>query len=410
MGVAYHDDVNHDVLAKSLRWWRRLSAWMKFVLATAALITVAFGSHQWWTFCDRDCRAERLLLASQVVPVVRGMPPYVPRPQIEAILADAIGHTDQTYVALIGPRGVGKTRVVEAAVANRTGVVRLDLGGRLESREVVYRAIFRELGDKLADEFSDFGVGVVTRLFQRVKVQHRRLHPAAVDWVPTVIAEVRTGGDQHDVIYDIATAFKALNTDRRSCRVILVLSDADAAFGLPSDGDRQTLVWVDDFTIDEANQFFDNVGCLPLRPHLDGNNTDLNEQLRRRLFEHVGTRPSKLEFVAKQLARVPIATLDERVDALISEQMTQATRVLGNLFKQNASPSGAEFRSLVETMLQTPDHAVPTATLNGDLGIPEVATKVLKKYHALMYHVPSGKYRFNSPTFLHAARKLLNKT
>ncbi len=177
-----------------------------------------------------------------------------------------------------------KTRVVEAAVANQTGVVRLDLGGRLESREVVYRAIFQELGDKLADEFSDFGVSVVTRLFQRVKAQHRRLHPAAIDWVPTVIAEVRTGGDQHDVIYDIATAFKALNTDRRSCRVILVLSDADAAFGLPVDEDRQALIWIDDFTIDEAMRFLDNVGCLPLHRRIDSNGTDLNEQLRRSIL------------------------------------------------------------------------------------------------------------------------------
>jgi hypothetical protein len=80
------------------------------------------------------------------------------------------------------------------------------------------------------------------------------------------------------------------------------------------------------------------------------------------------------------------------------------------LFKQNASPSGAEFRSLVETMLQTPDHAVPTATLNGDLGIASRASKVLKEFHALMYHVPSRTYRFYSPAYLHAARKMLDKT
>jgi len=359
--------------------------------------------------CDRDCRAERLLLSREVVPVVEGMPPYVPRPQIEAILAHAIGHTDQTYVALIGPRGVGKTRVVEAAVANQTGVVRLDLGGRLESREVVYRAIFQELGDKLADEFSDFGVGVVTRLFQRVKAQHRRLHPAAVDWVPTVIAEVRTGGDQHDVIYDIATAFKALNTDRRSCRVILVLSDADAAFGLPMDERRQTLVWIDDFTIDEAAQFLDNVGCLPLHRRIDSNGTDLNEQLRRRLFAFVGTRPSTLESIATMLADVPPASLDERVDKFIVAELAQADDVLRRLFAQSASPSGAEFRRLVETLLQSPELAVSPKQLSGDLAVPDVATKVLKRYHALLFHHPSRTYRFYSPTYVHAARNLIEE-
>lgn len=45
------------------------------------------------------------------------------------------------------------------------------------------------------------------------------------------------------------------------------------------------------------------------------------------------------------------------------------------------------------------------ATLNGDLGIPEVASKVLKELHALMYHVPSDTYRFFSPAYFHAAKR-----
>jgi hypothetical protein len=43
----------------------------------------------------------------------------------------------------------------------------------------------------------------------------------------------------------------------------------------------------------------------------------------------------------------------------------------------------------------------------GDLGIASRASKVLKEFHALMYHVPSRTYRFYSPTFSHAARNLL---
>jgi hypothetical protein len=378
----------------------RDNSWLALAGALVALAASFYGVYR-WAACDSDCRAERLLLASQIDPVV-GMPPYVPRPQLEAILADVVGHADLSYVAMIGPRGAGKTRVVMAAVANRTGVVQLDLGERFKSREVVYRAILLALGENVAPALRDVSIEAVTRLFERVKVQHRRLHPAAVDWVPTVIAEVRIGLDDHKVIRDVVAALRPL---KRSCRVILLLCDPDDAFGLPNDGFEQTLVWVDDFTIGEANQFFDNVGCLPLRQRFDANNTDLNEQLRRRLFEFVGTRPSALESVAAQLARGPIASLAERVDALISEQIEHATHVLGTLFAQSASPSGAEFRSLVETMLQTPGHAVPAATLSGDLGIPEVASKVLKDFHALMYHVPSDTYRFFSPAYFHAAKR-----
>ena len=84
------------------------------------------------SFCDRDCRAEHIVLTRQVKPVVRGMPPYVRRPLIEAALEHVIGHIDQSYVVLVGPRGAGKTRVVEAAVANKTGV----LGCGLSTRKV----------------------------------------------------------------------------------------------------------------------------------------------------------------------------------------------------------------------------------------------------------------------------------
>jgi hypothetical protein len=89
------------------------------VVALAALMVALYCGYTWATSCDRDCRAERLLLSHQVVPAVHGMPPCTPRPDIEAILTGVIGHSDQSYVVLTGPRGAGKTRVVEMAASNR---------------------------------------------------------------------------------------------------------------------------------------------------------------------------------------------------------------------------------------------------------------------------------------------------
>jgi hypothetical protein len=215
--VANDVDVDHNVLARRVRTSQWRDAWITWIVmpAAASLIGALYGGYQWSTApepCDRDCRAAHLLLASHIVPVVRGMPPYVPRPLVEATLATAIGHLGQSYVVMIGPRGAGKTRVVEAAVANRTGVVRLDLGQRLQTRDDVYRAIFAELSFKLAGEFPYFGISVVTRVFQRVASLHLQRHPDAVDWVPTVIVELRTGGEDDDrsVTNAVATALKPL--------------------------------------------------------------------------------------------------------------------------------------------------------------------------------------------------------
>jgi hypothetical protein len=77
---------------------------------------------------------------------------------------------------------------------------------------------------------------------------------------------------------------------------------------------RQTLVWVDDFTIDQASIFFDNVGCLALGERFDANGTDLNKQLRLRLFESIGTQPSALENIANDLANVAPDSLAKHVD------------------------------------------------------------------------------------------------
>ena len=53
-----------------------------------------------------------------------------------------------------------------------------------------------------------------------------------------------------------------MTVDLEAAHVILVLSDGIAAFALPNDPDRQTLVWVDDFTPDEAVTYLDGRGCM----------------------------------------------------------------------------------------------------------------------------------------------------
>ena len=158
---------------------------------------------------------------------------------------------------------------------------------------------------------------------------------------------------------------------------ILVLSDTDAAFGLPMDERRQTLVWIDDFTIDEAAQFLDNVGCLPLHRRIDSNGTDLNEQLRRRLFAFVGTRPSTLESIATMLADVPPASLDEFIVAelaqaddvaslVCAERVTERCRVsaLGRDAAAVARAQAAQWRSGGARRRHQGAEAVPRASLS----------------------------------------------
>jgi hypothetical protein len=63
-----------------------------------------------------------------------------------------------------------------------------------------------------------------------------------------------------------------------------VLSDADAAFELPPDEARQRIIWVEDFTKAEANQYLNNAKFLSGK-----------YEKRDEIFESIGTRAAVLE-------------------------------------------------------------------------------------------------------------------
>jgi hypothetical protein len=86
---------------------------------------------------------------------------------------------------------------------------------------------------------------------------------------------------------DVAQQAKHIVVDNDMARCILVLSDATLVFALHSDdAKRRTLLYVDSFTVDEANQF------------LDRQQSPWNASFRSQFFEKIGTRPSSFPHAA----------------------------------------------------------------------------------------------------------------
>jgi hypothetical protein len=86
---------------------------------------------------------------------------------------------------------------------------------------------------------------------------------------------------------DVAQQAKHIVVDNDMARCILVLSDATLVFALHSDdAKRRTLLYVDSFTVDEANQF------------LDRQQSPWNVSFRSQFFEKIGTRPSSFPHAA----------------------------------------------------------------------------------------------------------------
>jgi hypothetical protein len=350
---------------------------------------------EFWNGTPRDaCIAA--ILASTVgdLPVS-----YVSRPGLTELIGGYIGTAGLHYLVVVGPRGCGKSVGVVAAAINHTGVIRVTFS---ESRGSVNSQILQKVCPEYPLHGTTLDEDLLGGIFQAASEKYAKQHSDA-KWVPTVIAEVDSETADSSVA-KVAKAMKRLGSDTKSCRSIVVLSDALTAFALPGDDARIELLWVEDFTLQEAHTYLNVTGMLPLSVNMsDG--TDLNRAWRESVFDRVGTRPAWLESLVTKV-RDPATELEPFVEDVLHD----ARDIVGRLIKDDPSmkiPTGSDMKRLVTAMLKSPTNTVEAETLNGILGKPNEVAPLMKKYHALMYHHPSKTYRFYTPAFLHAARRLV---
>jgi archaellum biogenesis ATPase FlaH len=179
----------------------------------------------------------------------------------------------------------------------------------------------------------------------------------------------------------------------------MVLSDANAAFSLPPDEARQEIIWVDDFSDAEANQFLDHANFLAGKT-----------EKRNEIFARIGTRPAVL---AKMLDEGNLHFLtagEANVDAFVEDLVVRARSTLKTLlslkFSQNPD-TAVNFMAIHEALLKTPT-GVPAETFEDDgaTGIPKNVCVYLRDFHAFLYHYPSMQYRYAGKEYESAARQL----
>jgi hypothetical protein len=235
-------------------------------------------------------------------------------------------------------------------------------------------------------------------LFNNTKQLARKSKGFPSDWVPTIVVELdRVTTDES--VRTIARDIKLLCSDTRSCRGVLVLSDALAAFAIPKDP-RARFFWVDDFTEDLAHQYFDALNYLTDSSHTSGScqgtefcpELSANYSLRAKIFSTIGTRVSDLEYI---VANTKSNT--DLIDSYISERISECKLTLKALFSHKGEPSGADFKEAARLILKSPTKSVEAASLiNNGLVKAAYAATVLKENHGLLFHIPSKHYRFYS--------------
>lgn len=321
---------------------------------------------------------------------------YVERKQTEAELKVVVGQPSSKYTAVIGPRGSGKSSVVRRVLEGVAGCVRVQLHTANQA-DNVFSLILKAAGAPQAfcNDFTgvDQMKPVLAACAERMaKEKHQQQR------VPTIVIEVGRGIDNR-TITSIARDAKDL-TELGNVSVILVLSEASAAFALPQDPARQNFVWVEDFTRDEADILLDKHKVLV---------GDVVS--RQQLYEELGTRPADLIAAIEGKEREAcLAYARKRIAAA-----KQELQLISNLQFPGLDPpmSGKDLKALIDKLLVAPRHSVPSEDLlPGPAANPKAVTLAMKTQtssHIILYHQPTMSYRFFSQHHLVAARELAQK-
>ena len=224
---------------------------------------------------------------------------------------------EKEYMIVEGPRGSGKTTGVLLALSGKPGVLRV----KVTSEAVACVEIAKAL--RIPD-------GVANAMTQTMleDVLHKT-KKAAKGACPTIVVEFNRNAESDGYGKEQVSVLKEVCVDKRLANVVIVLSDADAAFAMPEDIARQEKVWLDDFTQVDADTFLDKLGA---------------PQARDELFYQVGTRPM-------QLVRAFEKGFTEYI-ALEQGQAAKNIRELLYLKGPTDDASGPAFKQLIIDLLE----------------------------------------------------------
>lgn len=307
---------------------------------------------------------------------------------------DATVGNPAAYLVVEGPRGCGKSTLVERAASGRDGVICVTFNGPCN--------VFETIGARLG--VNDLTVRNEHALTDVIMKAVELREPYDPLWRPTILAEVERGATDEDVS-TVARALKRLCVDCRAAHVVILLSEANAAFALPSDPYRQRFLWVEDFSEDEAHAYLDARDFLmPATDAVGEKGRGTSGDRRALLFSQVGTRLAALS--------AAVSMGPSNLERFITACQLEADKDLAGLI--NFRPTNPEvecsdgkaFEWLVrELLLVSDDEGVPRASTAQFLASPERVGRVFREHHAVLYHMTTDTYRFYSPAHRHAAER-----
>ena len=295
---------------------------------------------------------------------------YIDRKGLEEAVHLILQKKDFGYTVVYGPKGTGKTEVVEHCAEGLSGVVKLTVTSANTKDDLV-----SEILEQLADiEKSNFKVQQLLRAVQRC------------EYKPTIIFDVEETGHSEetvvnsDTIQSVRSLAKLLS---KSCAVVIILPDTNAITEFGKDTDREEYLFVGELIHEDGKKFLQKLG------------THFTERELDFVFTNIGTRVALLEKLVNQVPSQ--LTLEQFVKDELDEAEVQLMTfphqaILQELKKHPDGVSVMQFEGIFHDGVHLAD--------------PRAVVKSMKNSSTIVYRIDLKEYQLKST----ALRTVLLKT
>ena len=294
---------------------------------------------------------------------------YIDRKGLEEAVHLILQKKDFGYTVVYGPKGTGKTEVVEHCAEGLSGVVKLIVTSANTKDDLV-----SDILEQLADiEESNLKVQQLLRAVQRC------------EYKPTIIFDVEMGHSEEtvvnsDTIQSVRSLAKLLS---KSCAVVIILPDTNAITEFGKDTDREEYLFVGELTHEDGKKFLQKLG------------THFTERELDFVFTNIGTRAALLENLVN---KVPSQlTLEQFVKDELDEAEVQLMTfphqaILQELKKHPDGVSVMQFEGIFHDGVHLAD--------------TKAVVKSMKNSSTIVYRIDLKEYQLKST----ALRTVLLKT